>query len=241
MAAKRQDAWREDEDLLLAETVLRHIREGSTQLRAFEEVAEKLGRTAAACGFRWNSVVRKHYESDVMLAKLTGKKARRRERSAVSAEVPVFYSTEGEAEDGREGWIEADGGAPDGAAAEAEDAIRAAAGGSGRPVGRRRAGALGFAEVIAFLRETAKRVEALEREAAALREQLREREATIERLLKEREAGLRWPAGEAILPDDYGLIVRILERARRLVEEEAGALEPPATPEMTPERAAEGF
>ena len=58
----RQDAWMEEDDLLLAETVLRHVREGSTQLNAFEEVGDKLNRTSAACGFRWNAVVRHQYE-----------------------------------------------------------------------------------------------------------------------------------------------------------------------------------
>ena len=52
----RQDAWTDENDLLLAETVLRHVREGSTQLNAFEEVGDKLNRTSAACGFRWNAV-----------------------------------------------------------------------------------------------------------------------------------------------------------------------------------------
>ncbi|MEX1385136.1 hypothetical protein AB1399_02955, partial [Hydrogenibacillus schlegelii] len=77
-------------------------------------------------------------------------------------------------------------------------------------VGRRRAGELCLVEVFSFLRVPAMRVVALVRVAAALRVQLRERAATIARLLTEREAGLRWPAGEAVLPDDYGLIVRIL-------------------------------
>ena len=54
MTSSRQDAWTHDEDLLLAEIVLRHIREGGTQLAAFEEVGKKLTRTSAACGFRWN-------------------------------------------------------------------------------------------------------------------------------------------------------------------------------------------
>ncbi|MBB5324048.1 prespore-specific regulator [Anoxybacillus tepidamans] len=66
---KRQDAWTEDDDLLLAETVLRHVREGSTQLNAFEEVGDKLNRTSAACGFRWNAVVRSQYETALQLAK----------------------------------------------------------------------------------------------------------------------------------------------------------------------------
>ncbi|MFT4416111.1 sporulation-specific transcriptional regulator GerR [Fredinandcohnia humi] len=69
MTTTRQDAWTQDEDLLLAEVVLRHIREGGTQLGAFEEVGRTLSRTAAACGFRWNSYVRKQYKSGIELAK----------------------------------------------------------------------------------------------------------------------------------------------------------------------------
>ncbi|WP_332690004.1 RsfA family transcriptional regulator [Halalkalibacter lacteus] len=69
MTTIRQDAWSTDEDLILAEVVLRHIREGSTQLSAFEEVGERLSRTSAACGFRWNSAIRKKYESAIALAK----------------------------------------------------------------------------------------------------------------------------------------------------------------------------
>ena len=69
MTIARQVAWTHDEDLLLAEVVLRHIREGSTQLKAFEEVGKQLSRTSAACGFRWNSFVRKQYKSGIELAK----------------------------------------------------------------------------------------------------------------------------------------------------------------------------
>ncbi|MCD8502766.1 MAG: RsfA family transcriptional regulator [Bacillaceae bacterium] len=69
MSNVRQDAWTNDEDLVLAEVVLRHIREGSTQLAAFEEVGSRLTRTAAACGFRWNSAIRKEYEAAIAIAK----------------------------------------------------------------------------------------------------------------------------------------------------------------------------
>ena len=69
MSPTRQDAWSQDEDLLLAEIVLRHIREGGTQLQAFEEVGKQLSRTSAACGFRWNSYVRKQYQTGIELAK----------------------------------------------------------------------------------------------------------------------------------------------------------------------------
>ncbi|MBS8265507.1 RsfA family transcriptional regulator [Mesobacillus boroniphilus] len=73
----RQDAWTEENDLLLAETVLRHVREGSTQLNAFEEVGDKLDRTSAACGFRWNAVVRHNYEKALQLAKKQRKQRQR--------------------------------------------------------------------------------------------------------------------------------------------------------------------
>ncbi|NSL52980.1 RsfA family transcriptional regulator [Calidifontibacillus erzurumensis] len=74
---QRQDAWSEEDDLLLAETVLRHIREGSTQLNAFEEVGDKLNRTSAACGFRWNAVVRQGYKKAIELAKKQRKQRQR--------------------------------------------------------------------------------------------------------------------------------------------------------------------
>lgn len=77
MMKTRQDAWTEENDLLLAETVLRHVREGSTQLNAFEEVGDKLNRTSAACGFRWNAVVRHQYEKALQLAKKQRKQRHR--------------------------------------------------------------------------------------------------------------------------------------------------------------------
>ncbi|MFC7784477.1 MULTISPECIES: RsfA family transcriptional regulator [unclassified Rossellomorea] len=77
MSSNRQDAWSQDEDVLLAEVVLRNIREGGTQLQAFEEVGRKLSRTSAACGFRWNSFVRKQYKSGIELAKKQRKQSKK--------------------------------------------------------------------------------------------------------------------------------------------------------------------
>jgi prespore-specific regulator len=37
MTSVRQDAWKQDEDLLLAEVVLRYIREGGAQLAALRK------------------------------------------------------------------------------------------------------------------------------------------------------------------------------------------------------------
>lgn len=75
MTAVRQDAWSTEDDLILAEVTLRHIREGSTQLAAFEEVGEKIGRTSAACGFRWNSCVRKSMSLPSVTPRHNGKNA----------------------------------------------------------------------------------------------------------------------------------------------------------------------
>lgn len=77
MSNGRQDAWTTEEDRLLADLVLSHIREGSTQLKAFKEAGAKLARTAAACGFRWNSYVRKAYQEEITLAKKERKQVQR--------------------------------------------------------------------------------------------------------------------------------------------------------------------
>ena len=69
MSKKRQDSWTNDEDVMLAEIVLRHIRNGKTQLEAFKEAGSKLSRTAAACGYRWNATLRKRYVEGIQIAK----------------------------------------------------------------------------------------------------------------------------------------------------------------------------
>ncbi|WP_079530373.1 RsfA family transcriptional regulator [Halobacillus hunanensis] len=90
MPKVRQDAWSHEDDLLLAETVLRHIREGSTQLRAFDEVGDLLNRTSAACGFRWNAEVRQKYEQAVELAK---KQRKEKKRSEANMPNPIVVNT----------------------------------------------------------------------------------------------------------------------------------------------------
>ncbi|PWI57728.1 RsfA family transcriptional regulator [Sulfoacidibacillus thermotolerans] len=70
MKTIRQDAWTPEDDAKLAEIILRHIREGSTQLAAFEEGAQALKRTPAACGYRWNACVRKQFLAAIDFAKL---------------------------------------------------------------------------------------------------------------------------------------------------------------------------
>ncbi|MBS2970909.1 RsfA family transcriptional regulator [Metabacillus sp. KIGAM252] len=92
MMKQRQDAWSEENDLLLAETVLRHVREGSTQLNAFEEVGDKLNRTSAACGFRWNAVVRHQYEKALQLAKKQRKQKMRALGKGQPAKKKLLYA-----------------------------------------------------------------------------------------------------------------------------------------------------
>lgn len=82
----RQDAWSDRDDRLLAQTVLTHIREGSTQLKAFDETGDMLDRTSAACGFRWNAIVRQSYEDEVKEAK-----RERKRRMRHSAQQAIHY------------------------------------------------------------------------------------------------------------------------------------------------------
>jgi len=110
MAKVRQDAWSHEDDLLLAETVLRHVREGSTQLNAFEEVGDELNRTSAACGFRWNAEVRQNYVQAMELAKRQRKEKKRaldsahkqqKSREETVNSLPVYPSNpvDGDSED----------------------------------------------------------------------------------------------------------------------------------------------
>ncbi|PWK06960.1 RsfA family transcriptional regulator [Tumebacillus permanentifrigoris] len=79
MKTVRQDAWTLEDDHVLVEVILRHIRTSSTQLAAFEEAGTKLGRTRAACGFRWNAVLRKDYIAQLEIAKAE-RRAKREEQ-----------------------------------------------------------------------------------------------------------------------------------------------------------------
>ncbi|MDR6227419.1 hypothetical protein [Desmospora profundinema] len=55
----RGRSWTEEEDQILTDEVLTSVRQGQSQLEAFERVGQRIGRTAGACGFRWNAVLRK--------------------------------------------------------------------------------------------------------------------------------------------------------------------------------------
>lgn len=227
----RQDAWTDENDLLLAETVLRHVREGSTQLNAFEEVGDKLNRTSAACGFRWNAVVRHRYEKALQLAK-----KQRKQRSRVLGKdqggkkkllynPPVTVSEEFEAMPlPMEMPMETTAELPDMTTEVAEETyVKPAAQQTYRPS---RAG-LTLDSVIDYLQnfnhsnlqnEALKSEnERLKRELADLRKQNEEMRAKIEDLEQNSET----------MQEDYETLMKIMNRARKLVlfEEE----ERPAT------------
>ncbi|WP_156816867.1 hypothetical protein [Salsuginibacillus kocurii] len=71
----RQDAWSKKEDQILAKIVTTYIDQGKTQLDAFKQAGLELERTAAACGYRWNAVVRKQLQSTVENVEESGKEA----------------------------------------------------------------------------------------------------------------------------------------------------------------------
>ncbi|MFE8703290.1 Myb-like DNA-binding domain-containing protein [Cytobacillus sp. FJAT-54145] len=50
----RKDAWTEEEDQQLKETVLEYVQNGDTKKSAFKKASEMLGRTVSACSYRWN-------------------------------------------------------------------------------------------------------------------------------------------------------------------------------------------
>ncbi|MNK43720.1 Prespore-specific transcriptional regulator RsfA [compost metagenome] len=90
----RRDGWEPEDDIILAQIVLEHIRNGSTQLSGFEAAANQLQRTSNACGFRWNSAVRKQYESQINEAKAARKALKETNSKLVAINQPLTISTE---------------------------------------------------------------------------------------------------------------------------------------------------
>jgi prespore-specific regulator len=108
MKTMRQDAWTTEDDNLLADIILHHIRSGSTQLIAFEEVGQRLGRTKAACGYRWNAIVRKEFTAQIEIAKAerrTNQSTRLREETVAGQGVHEASGEEG-GERAQVGWGE---------------------------------------------------------------------------------------------------------------------------------------
>ncbi|MBA2873610.1 RsfA family transcriptional regulator [Thermaerobacillus caldiproteolyticus] len=198
----RQDAWSHEEDLLLAETVLRYIREGRTQLAAFEEVGDQLNRTAAACGFRWNAEVRKQYVQAIELAK-----KQRKERKRALEQAKKLQKT----------------------------GVMQAASLTGESLNSPRhatvsllpaPNAITLEQCIAFLQT----LQTSDYHAQALRtenEQLKKENAQFRQRNQELQKKLdRLHEQQTTIQEDYQALVKIMERARKLVLEEEHGSQP---------------
>ncbi|CAG7658931.1 hypothetical protein ACFQI7_32780 [Paenibacillus allorhizosphaerae] len=62
----KYEVWSPEQDQLLLQTVLKHLGNGSSQKKAFEEAADKIGRTQAACAFRFNAVLRQQHNEEIL-------------------------------------------------------------------------------------------------------------------------------------------------------------------------------
>lgn len=190
MAAIRQDAWSADDDLILAEVTLRHIREGSTQLAAFEEVGQRIARTAAACGFRWNSCVRKRYDDAISISKQQRQKRNYlKKQGAISLQPEERVSVA----DGDEGAVKG-------------ELITA--------------DAMSMEAVIRYLKQWRGSVQELSKQVKQLEKELREKDERIvmlqesnDRLSKQADAA---QTDYQVVNDDYKALIRIMDRARRL-------------------------
>lgn len=192
MTAVRQDAWSAEDDLILAEITLRHIRDGSTQLTAFEEVGERIGRTAAACGFRWNSFVRKKYESAIQIAK-----AQRQKRNYLKKQIPLTSTTTQISSlatvDLEDGLYRSDSITEE---------------------------TLSIDAVIRFLRSWKSSIQESNRHLKLLERALRDKEDELASLRGEKER-LSAQVNEVqsdyrVVNDDYRALIQIMDRARRL-------------------------
>ncbi|WP_121615086.1 RsfA family transcriptional regulator [Virgibacillus halodenitrificans] len=204
MVKVRQDAWSHEDDLLLAETVLRHIREGSTQLNAFEEVGDKLNRTSAACGFRWNAEVRSKYENAIDLAK----RQRKEKKRAIAAAEQKLNKPVIELPQTEEGQL--------------ESIIEESEKTNGT-------GTLTIDTVIRFLKELKRDYYASNQSKNTLEQykknnlKLHEQVNQLEKQLAQTEAQL------STIQEDYQVFIQIMDRARKMtVLDDQGSMPSPA-------------
>ncbi|TFE04194.1 RsfA family transcriptional regulator [Jeotgalibacillus salarius] len=200
----RQDAWMEEDDLLLADTVLRHVREGSTQLNAFEEAGDKLDRTSAACGFRWNAVVRSQFEHALSLAKKQRKQRNRLLGKDHSGKKKVLYQPDFSVPEGFE--VEEPSLMNEEFAEEHAETVPAFA----QPA--HRVSELTLNAVIAYLQQldrsgSLQQSDRLSSEVKVWQEKCRALEKKV-LFLEERETAMK---------EDYDTLMQIMNRARKLV------------------------
>lgn len=90
MGKTREDAWSVKDDYTIAAIILEHIRTGKKQLDAFEVAGEHVKRTAAAVGFRWNSILRAQYQEEIKEAKEQRRILRKKEKNLPYTKVDVI-------------------------------------------------------------------------------------------------------------------------------------------------------
>ncbi len=201
----RQDAWTEEDDLLLAETVLRHVREGSTQLNAFEEVGDKLNRTSAACGFRWNAVVRYNYDKALQLAK-KHRKEKMRAATGEQAKKKLLYNPP--ASNIPMPPLDLDSGE--------YDELEGLSLSSSLPTAPAAPNSITMADVISFLQSISSsniRASALQTENERLK---RENEEYIKRNQELEKKLEKLEHESSTIQEDYETIMKIMNRARKL-------------------------
>jgi prespore-specific regulator len=203
MSAVRQDAWSDDDDLILAEVTLRHIREGGTQLSAFEEVGERIGRTSAACGFRWNSYVRKKYEPAIQIAKAQRQKRNQLKRQTVSTLQGMSTISAVSSMD------ISDLGLPRNERNERIDRIDGMS-----------EETISIEAVIRFLRQWKVTYQDMTRHTRNLEKELHETQDQLERIKKENDRlNKQYNVVETdyrVVNDDYKALIQIMDRARKL-------------------------
>jgi prespore-specific regulator len=188
MTAVRQDAWSPDDDLILAEVTLRHIREGSTQLSAFEEVGQRIARTSAACGFRWNSCVRKKYDEAIGMAKQQRQKRNYLKRQGISTISGADRLAVEEGDRGKDELLSAE-------SMSLEAIIRY------------------LRQWKGTVQEMSRQIRHLEKELKEKDDRLSEFRDVNERLSKEVN---EVQTDYRVVNDDYKALIRIMDRARRL-------------------------
>jgi prespore-specific regulator len=188
MTAVRQDAWSPDDDLILAEVTLRHIREGSTQLSAFEEVGQRIARTSAACGFRWNSCVRKRYDEAIGMAKQQRQKRNYLKKQGISTISGAERLVVEEGDSGKNELLSAE-------SMSLEAIIRY------------------LRQWKGTVQEMSRQIRHLEKELKDKDERLTEYREINERLSKEVN---EVQTDYRVVNDDYKALIRIMDRARRL-------------------------
>jgi prespore-specific regulator len=206
MSAVRQDAWSDDDDLILAEVTLRHIREGGTQLSAFEEVGERIGRTSAACGFRWNSYVRKKYEPAIQIAKAQRQKRNQLKRQTVSSLQGIGTISAVSALDMAEMTLPRSERGERGERIDRNDGMTEET--------------ISIDVVIRFLRQWKVTYQDMTRHTRNLEKELHEAHEQLDRMKKENDhLNKQYNVVETdyrVVNDDYKALIQIMDRARKL-------------------------